>query len=288
LEPQKRIIDEPLSLIREAARKALKGRMPLAFASALIYMLCVSLPVIIVEQITGLWTFIERATNEYLAQLSGNPNPASIFEWAQSYEGMGGVSLATFFYLLLVPGPLTLGISVIWLQIIRRREAFADMVFSGFGNFLRAMLLNFVRCLLMALWAILFVIPGIIAYYRYSLAFFLIADNPSMPPFYTINLSKYYMQGNKGNRFLLDLSFIGWVCVAYIAYSFGGELITAIIAASGYTVTLFINLLVSCILGSAILSPLFAYRCVAAAEYYHRVTCQDPQSFKDPLKLPVT
>ena len=261
--------------------------MSLAIASAAVYMLCISLPVIIVEHITGLWAFLERAANEYLVQLTGDPTPASIYEWAQSYEGQGGVSLATFLFLLLVPGPLTLGISVIWLQIVRRREAFADMVFSGFGNFLRAMLLNFVRCLMMALWAILFVIPGIIAYYRYSLAFFLLADNPSMQPFHAINLSKYYMQGNKGNRFLLDLSFIGWFCIAFVAYSFGGDFILALITASGYTVTFFINMLVSCILGSIILAPLFAYRCTAAAEYYHRVTCQDPEKFKDPLKLPL-
>ena len=276
-----------MSLIREAARKALKGRMSMAYASVVIYILCISLPVIIVEQITGLWGFLERATNEYLAELTYNPTPASIFEWAQSYGDQGGVSLATFLFLLLVPGPLTLGLSVVWLRIIRGQEAYADMVFSGFGNFLRAMLLNFIRCLFMLVWAILFIIPGIIAYYRYSLAFFLLADNPTMTPFTAIALSKYYMRGNKGNRFLLDLSFIAWFCIAFIATSFASDFVVSVISILGYTVTFFISQLVSCVVSTVIFAPVIAYRCTAAAEYYHRVICQDPRSFKDPLELPV-
>jgi len=288
LEPEKRIIDEPSFLIREAARGALKGKLPLVTIAAAIYMLCLTLPVLVVEQITGLWGFWERATDDYLAMMSNNPTPASIYEWAGSYGEQGGLSLATWLYLILIPGPLTLGLSAVWLRIIRGHQVFADMVMSGFGNFLRAFLLHLIRTFFMALWAILFVIPGFIAYYRYSLAFFLLVDNPDMSPIVAINLSKYYMRGNKGSRFYLDLTFIGWFIIAGIALSLIGGLAADIIAAAVYEPTFFINQLVMSILGAFILAPVFAYRGVAAAEYYHRVICRDPRGFEDPLQLPET
>ena len=287
MEPEKRIVGEPSYLIRQAARAALKGRMPLAIASAVVYMLCLTIPVLIVEQITGLWDTLEAAVDSYYAELMSNPTPASIYEWAFSYPYQQGISAATFLFYLIVPGPLTLGVSIIWLRMVRGQEAFADMVFSGFGNFLRSMLLGFIRSFFMALWAILFVIPGVIAYYRYSVAFFLLADNPTMSPFTAMALSKYYMRGNKANRFVLDLSFIGWVIASAFLLSLASSLVSDIILNAGYTITLFISQLVMCVLGAVIFGPVFAYRCVAAAEYYHRVTCTDPASINDSLKLTV-
>jgi len=275
-------------MIREAARYALKGKLLLVTLAAAAYMLCLSLPVIIVEQITGLWGFLERAADEYIVLLANDPNPASIYEWAGSIstEGQGTFSFATILFLLLVPGPLTLGMSIIWLRLLRGQKVFADMVFSGFGNFARSFLLNFLRTLLMALWAILFLIPGVIAYYRYSFAFFLLADNPQMSPIMAINLSKYYMRGNKASRFFLDLSFLGWFILAMIVLVFASSIALDIIAAETYTTSLFMSQLVISIIGSFILAPLSAYRGLSAAEYYHRVICQKPDSFKDPLLLP--
>ena len=256
------------------------------FASSAVYLLCLSLPVVIVEQITGLWGILERAVDAYLAESANNMNFANIYEWAQSYPYQANVSLATWFFLVLVPGPLTLGLSIVWLRLLRGHAIFTDMVFSGFGNFLRAALLNLTRFIFIILWAILFIIPGLIAYYRYSLAFFLLADNPSMSPFSAITLSKYYMRQNKGNRFFLDLSFIGWFILAAITLFFSSSMVLGMIEISGYTITLFINQLVNCVLGAVIMAPLYAYRGVAAAEYYHRAICKDPAGVSDPLKLP--
>jgi len=236
-----------------------------------------------VEQISGLWDILERATDSYLAEIAGDPNPMSVYEWASHYPEPVGFSLATFFFLLLVPGPLTLGLSLIWLRVIRGQVCYADMVFSGFGNFFRSMMLNLIRCVFIALWSILLFIPGVIAYYRYSQAFFLLVDNPSMTPYTAIALSKYYMRDNKGNRFVLDLSFIGWfVLSAFILY-FLNNLTIVIIVFNGYEASFFISQMVMCGLGSVIFAPLVAYRGVAAAEYYHRVICAAPDSFEDPL-----
>ena len=256
------------------------GRLPLLFISAAIYLLCVNLPVIVVEQITGLWSVYERAFEDYLLIIP-NPSEAALEEWALAYSGKVNLSFASFIFLLLIPGPLTLGLSSIWLLIIRGKDAYSDMIFSGFTNFLRVAVMDTLRRLFMILWAILFFIPGVIAYYRYSLTFFLLADNPSMKPFEALSYSRYYMQFNKKSRFYLDLSFVGWlalsVLVLILAYN---GIISVMIEANGNP-SLFTQYFVMTILSSLIMAPVTAYRGIAAAEYYHRVICRDPSGLPE-------
>ena len=259
--------------------------MPMLSLSVALTFLCFSLPIVIVEQITGLWDVMESAMDDYIAMLS-NFSYAAINDWAEAYSGDIGFSFASFLFILLVPGPLTLGLSQIWLNVIRGKQAYADMIFSGFGEFLRVVAMDTLRRVFMFLWAILFIIPGVIAYYRYSQAFFLIADNPEMKTFEALSYSKYYMRQNKGSRFFLDLSFVGWFAVSAIAYYFINGGILAVILAAGYDITIFTQFLVTSIAGSFIFAPVCAYRGVAAAEYYHRVICRNPKSFGDLPELP--
>ena len=67
----------------------------------------------------------------------------------------------------------------------------------------------------------MFIIPGIIAAYRYSLAIYFMARNPEMGIFEAINESKTYMDGNKMNLFVLELSFIGWIFLAILTCGIG-------------------------------------------------------------------
>jgi uncharacterized membrane protein len=60
------------------------------------------------------------------------------------------------------------------------------------------------------LWSLLFVIPGIIAAYRYALAPYLMFEDPSKGINRVIGESAVLMRGYKGDLFILDLSFIGW------------------------------------------------------------------------------
>ena len=253
-------------------------------------MLCLGLPVSIVEQITGLWSFYERVTEEFASFLTNNPTSYEIYEWMLPYStsGQGGFSIATYIFLLLIPGPLTLGISTVWLRVLRGHKTYADMVFSGFGNFARAILLYVIRTVFIILWSILLIIPGVVAYYRYSLMFFLLADDPSISPAIAMILSKHYMQQNKGGRFLLDLSFIGWFILAVMVIFLLSNVVFAIIGSMGLTPSFFVDQLVLGIIGAVVLAPLSAYHGVAAAEYYHRVTCQNPGAFRDQLQIPNT
>ena len=67
----------------------------------------------------------------------------------------------------------------------------------------------------------LFVIPGIIASYSYSMMHFVMAENPDMRANEAIRESKRLMKGNKWRFFCLQLSFIGWELLSFLTLGLG-------------------------------------------------------------------
>ena len=74
------------------------------------------------------------------------------------------------------------------------------------------------RCFL---WMLLFIIPGIVAAYRYAMTSFILAENPELTAGEAINCSKELMDGNKWRLFCLNFSFIGWIILCGFTLGIG-------------------------------------------------------------------
>ena len=72
-----------------------------------------------------------------------------------------------------------------------------------------------------SLWALLFIIPGIIKGYAYAMTPFILNDNPDLRANEAIELSMAMMNGHKWDLFCLKLSFIGWVLLCIFTFGFG-------------------------------------------------------------------
>jgi uncharacterized membrane protein len=83
-----------------------------------------------------------------------------------------------------------------------------EILFSRFQLFGRALFLRFLMFLKILAWSLLFIVPGIVAAYRYALAPYLLAENPSLTAEEAIEKSKALMFGYKGRLFCLQFSFI--------------------------------------------------------------------------------
>lgn len=83
-------------------------------------------------------------------------------------------------------------------------------LFSQFDNFGKGFLQNFLRGLFVFLWSLLFIIPGIVKSYAYSMTPFILTEHPEMTANEAITASRELMNGHKGELFWLDLTFIGW------------------------------------------------------------------------------
>ena len=65
-----------------------------------------------------------------------------------------------------------------------------------------------------ALWSLLLVFPGFIAFYRYRFAAYNLYENPDIGIFEALDRSKRQTRGMKMQLFNLDLSYFGWIVLA--------------------------------------------------------------------------
>lgn len=83
-------------------------------------------------------------------------------------------------------------------------------LFHGFDNYGKVFVLSLLSFIYTFLWSCLLVIPGIIKYYSYIMAPYILEDDPSLGGNAAITKSKEMMKGHRWELFCLQLSFIGW------------------------------------------------------------------------------
>lgn len=89
---------------------------------------------------------------------------------------------------------------------------------QNYTNIVQTMLLKNV---LIFLWSLLFIIPGIVKAYAYRMVPYILADNPNIGVKRAIALSNEMTMGHKFDMFVLDLSFIGWYLLGALALGIG-------------------------------------------------------------------
>lgn len=125
------------------------------------------------------------------------------------------LALVTSIALFCLGSIIKLGYMRFNLDIIDLKEAKIQSLFSYFKSWSVAIVTRLLKNLYIFLWTLLFIIPGTIAKYKYSMTSFILAENPELSPSEAIARSKDLMDGYKWDLFCLEFSFIGWdiLCV---------------------------------------------------------------------------
>ena len=89
-------------------------------------------------------------------------------------------------------------------------------------NWIRNVLGMFLRGLFTGLWALLFIIPGIVKAYSYRMVPYIMAEDPDIDALDAITKSRRMMNGHKWNTFVLDLSFLGWGILTVLTLGLAG------------------------------------------------------------------
>lgn len=136
--------------------------------------------------------------------------------------GLSGTGIGAI-VTIIASGPLTYGLcKVLTLALRSNQKANLNMLFSGFTEaFGDSIILWLLQTIFICLWSLLFVIPGIIKAYSYSMASFLQQDNADKNWKTNLDQSKQMMDGHKMQLFLLDLSFIGWYLLGALCLGIG-------------------------------------------------------------------
>jgi len=112
--------------------------------------------------------------------------------------------------IIVIPA-FSLSIYRIYLMIVNGKKPEVKDAFCGFDDFWSAFKVTFLVGLYTFLWALLFFIPGIVKAYSYSMALYVLAENPGKSARECIKESMEMTKGHKMELFVLDLSFIGWI-----------------------------------------------------------------------------
>ena len=130
--------------------------------------------------------------------------------------GMVGQGIITILLL-----PLTWGLLVYFLRLIREEDISYGRLFDGFSQYGRILWAELLKGIYTMLWMLLLFIPGIIKEYSYAMTEFILKDHPEMSGEQAICESMRLMQGHKMQLFLLDLSMIGWAILSLLTAGIG-------------------------------------------------------------------
>lgn len=153
-----------------------------------------------------------------------NPSFGSFLAGGVTYLLLLGLAIALV--QLILGGIVAAGYAKYNLELMDGREVGVDTLFAYFPQWKTMLIANILQAIYVLLWTLLFIIPGIIAAYRYSMTYFILAENPEMRASEAISRSKELMNGNKWRLFCLDFSFIGWALLASLAMGIGNLFLT--------------------------------------------------------------
>lgn len=98
--------------------------------------------------------------------------------------------------------------------------SFGDFT-EGFSLWARGILAQLWATLWETLWTLLFIIPGIVKHYAYSMQIFLVAEYHDLSVTKALKISMILTKGHKMDLFVMDLSFLGWAILCSFTAGIG-------------------------------------------------------------------
>ena len=137
-----------------------------------------------------------------------------VLNLVRAFTGEGILSTFVSILTSLLSVLLGAGFAMYCMAIRRGERAEYLTLFDGFSFVGKLIALTIVTYAFIWLWSMLFVIPGIVAAYRYRFAAYNLYENPGISVMEALEMSKRQTMGYKGQIFALDLSYIGWTLLA--------------------------------------------------------------------------
>ena len=200
--------------LRVKAWESLKGKYWMAFA---------------VIFVTGLIASIGNAFlsfGQQLGEVLGMVEPAELDStMAIGALVLSGVVITSAIigalFSIFVTNAITVGVNNYFIKNTDSKPSFKD-AFSGFkvkyGRNIGTLLLVGIKTFL---WTLLFIVPGIIKSYEYSIIPYILADDPEISSKDAFKKAKKMMNGNKWRLFKLEFSFIGWTLLCVLTLGIG-------------------------------------------------------------------
>ncbi len=141
------------------------------------------------------------------------------------YLFMAAIVLAVALFVL--GNIIRIGYAKFNLELVdRQKEPELNALFGYFSYWKTVTVASLLQSVYVLLWSLLFIIPGIIASYSYTMTGYILAENPELTASEAIEQSKQMMSGNRWRLFCLQFSFIGWSILASLTLGIGNLWLT--------------------------------------------------------------
>ena len=196
--------------LKLTARQSMQGKKPSVYLVSAIYIIILSILSVLVYALSGLDQYYE-----YLMQVIPVDPYLSMDSLLSAVPAIRPTAVILILAIVAIRYVIDVGFLSYCLKISRDIKGDVKSLFDSFAFFLKVLWLLILRAILVLLWSVLLVVPGVIAYYSYRQAFFILLDNPELSAVECLTKSKHMMDGYKSQLFMLDLSFLGWFFVDY-------------------------------------------------------------------------
>ena len=205
--------------IKSRAREALKGKWGVAIIASIIATAFGSAG----SSITS--SSSEEADFSMLSQLSTE-------EIITTVAVLGGIVILGLVVSVIISSLVSIGYAQFNIDLVDGDDPKIATLFSKGKQVGTAILANILVFLRVLLGMLLFVVPGIIAAFKYSMVNYVIAENPGISAKEALEKSKEIMKGNKLRLFFFGFSFLGWCLLAVLTLGIAGIWVIPYINAS--------------------------------------------------------
>lgn len=198
---------------KHVAQAMINDTKPSVILNSAIYVIISYIIANIVTKLSGM--------HEYVIDLATNYKATGELYFGPWPE-VGTVAIVLCIILAAMQLILEVGFANYTLCVSRGRATTFFSIFSGFDYPVKAMIISIFRKVVVDIGMSLFVVPGVILNYWYSMAYFVLADNPEYGIVECLRKSRKMVKGYKMQLFYLDISFMGWIFAAEMtaAYMF--------------------------------------------------------------------
>lgn len=122
------------------------------------------------------------------------------------------------FLSIFITGHIAVSFINIGKKLYEEKEVEVKDLFYGFKDYLRIFIVHLLQTIYIALWSLLFIVPGIIKSYSYSMSYFLMENDKNLTSNEAITLSRRLMDGHKWRLFCLHFSYFGWLILCALTF----------------------------------------------------------------------
>lgn len=134
----------------------------------------------------------------------------------------GIIPVAGVIISLLVAGPLVVAQLIYFIKLHNRENPKVSDMFEKVGdNFIANFYTYLLQNIFMVLWFFVFIVPGIVKRFAYSMTMFIRTKQPNIGATESITLSRKMMDGHKWQLACLEFSFIGWILLSFLTLGIG-------------------------------------------------------------------